>query len=490
MSNHAIFLAGLIGGGVSTLGRGTGAHRIATILRKESWDVEVLDFVLSWSNDQLFEFFKSRITSDTKIIGYSYTFHTWNDRLHLIFDWIKKEHPSIKIIVGGIGVETCPLDAHFYINGYAEYAVFEVIKYLNGTLTNKLKYTLHRNGKLIRANSDYPAYPIRDLRVSFEDRDFIDSRETLVIETCRGCIFKCSFCTYPILGIKDDHTISAESYIAHLKEDYERWGVTHWNLADETFNDRSDKIEKFANATANLDFKPNLTSFMRADLMISRKADWPLLEAMGLWGHWYGIESFNHPSAKSIGKGMDSERIKEGLLEVKDYFQSQGPYKGTMSFIIGLPFETEETVRQSWDWLKENWAGQSVNYYGLFIPNPKFTEETSSFSFDWQKKGYRKINNIDVTNNLSKNKTDISLIWENDYLNYAKSHELVKEFYQIGAKYFSVDNFTMVKYRLAFDKSEDWLNIPVGENQIEEKANTASDQFQQNYILKKLNYKK
>ena len=35
--------------------------------------------------------------------------------------------------------------------------------------------------------------------------------------------------------------------------------------------------------------------------------------------HFYGVESLHHPSAKSIGKGMDSGRLKEGLLEWKQY---------------------------------------------------------------------------------------------------------------------------------------------------------------------------
>ena len=36
--------------------RAPGAHKIATHLRREGWDVEVLDFVQSWTLEELQEF--------------------------------------------------------------------------------------------------------------------------------------------------------------------------------------------------------------------------------------------------------------------------------------------------------------------------------------------------------------------------------------------------------------------------------------------------
>lgn len=497
MANHAVLMAGLKG--IHSLGRGTGAHRIATILRKEGWDVEVLDFMVSWTNEELIEFFQSRLTSDTKFVGYSYTFHTWESRFGKVFDWIKTNYPDIKIIVGGVGVETCPLDAHYYINNYAEYAILEIIKNILGTATDKLKYTLHRSGKLIRANLDYPAYPLPSLQVSFENRDFIDPRETLVVETCRGCKFKCDFCTYPILGVTGDHSITAESYISHLKEDYERWGVTNWNVADETFNDRSEKIEKFANATAQLNFKPNLTGFIRADLLVSRKHDWPMLQEMGFWGQWYGIESFNWPSAKSVGKGMKPDRLKEGLLEVKDYFQKHGNYNGTMSFIIGLPYETEQTVNDAWTWLKNNWEGQSAIYYALYIPKSEYTEELNTLSTSWQSRGYTEMSDevsfVPTATGLSGPGTYFveglksGVRWKTEYLDFEKAHKMVDQFYRFSNNYFAVHNFSMGHFRMAFERDEEWLGVPKGRRSMWLTADKAVEEFQRQYVIKKLNHK-
>ena len=66
---------------------------------------------------------------------------------------------------------------------------------------------------------------------------------------------------------------------------------------------------------------------------------------MGIMGHWYGVESLNHQSAKAIGKGMASDRVKEGLLMLDKHFEVN------MSFILGLPHETIDSMRDTQKWL-------------------------------------------------------------------------------------------------------------------------------------------
>lgn len=493
---------GLILGGLKTkaMGRATGAHRIATWLRKQDWDIEVLDFITSWKTEQLLEFLKSRIKSDTVFVSYSFVFHTWEDRLHEVFKCVRDTYPHIKIIVGGQSTETCPLEADFYINGYGEHAIGNVLKHIVGNSPEKLRYTLHRRGKLVRAMHDYPAYPLTDLdpTIMYEDRDFINPKETLVIETARGCKFKCSYCTYPILGVKGDVSRSAENYTLDLQSLHNKWGVTNFQLADETFNDRTEKIEKFANATAKLTFNPNLTGFIRADLLVSRKNDWPLLRGMGFWSHWYGVESFNWESAKSIGKGMHPDKIKQGLLDAKKYFQATGHYKGTTSMIIGLSGETTETVRSAWDWFKENWKGQSAIYYALYIPKSEATEETSSFSTNWREKGYTEMTKPVTFEPKFAGKGSAGtyfyeglktgVLWENDNINFEQAHMMVDEFYSWYGDYFGAHAFRLNDMHIGFDSVDQWVDKTYNQG-IRKIATVAGEEFINSYIDKKLSWK-
>jgi hypothetical protein len=218
---------------------------------------------------------------------------------------------------------------------------------------------------------------------------------------------------------------------------------------------------------------------------------------MGFGGHWYGIESFNHASAKSIGKGMKPERIKEGLLEVKDYFLKRGPYVGSMSFIVGLPHETEEMIRQNWEWLKTNWAGHSAIYYALFIPKPDRTEEVNTLSNTWQERGYRemqdeiqfspKYTGMGAAGTYFQEGMTTGVRWENDHLNFERAHQLVDEFYSFAPDHFGINNFSMVNSRLTYKDTAEWMNKPIRDHH--NITNESQFKFQREYIEKKLNWR-
>ena len=92
--------------------------------------------------------------------------------------------------------------------------------------------------KIIDCFKDYPAFPHKNPRTSYEERDFIQKNEVLTIELSRGCMFKCTFCDYAPLGVKGEHTRDAINFEEELRENYDKWGVTRYILADETCNDR------------------------------------------------------------------------------------------------------------------------------------------------------------------------------------------------------------------------------------------------------------
>ena len=83
--------------------RTSGVHRIASHLRQQNWDAEVIDFAAFWTLEQLQELCRKRITSDTKWIGFSHIWQldeetveegqimfdskTWPDHIELFCGW-------------------------------------------------------------------------------------------------------------------------------------------------------------------------------------------------------------------------------------------------------------------------------------------------------------------------------------------------------------------------------------------------------------------
>ena len=163
---------------------------------------------------------------------------------------------------------------------------------------------------------------------------------------------------------------------------------------------------------------------------------------MRFLGQFYGIESFNTPSAKAVGKGMSGDKLKEGLLEIKDYFmkQNNGRYRGTISMIYGLPYETVETAMESNRWLIDNWSDQAIDTWPLELPYGEGVRD-SKISVDYAGYGYRimDISNIN-RDDLNEAPTDMSnwinmsvikeldnrkyRIWENDYMNIFDAYQL------------------------------------------------------------------
>ena len=93
-----IFNMGALGQYVK--GRTSGAYRIATELRTQGWDVEVVDFFYFWTLEELKTLSKSRINKNTKFIGFSHIFSDWPELAEDFTTWLKETNPDVKIIFG------------------------------------------------------------------------------------------------------------------------------------------------------------------------------------------------------------------------------------------------------------------------------------------------------------------------------------------------------------------------------------------------------
>ena len=412
------------------LRRPAGAYRIAHYLRENNWDAEVIEFTTFWSLVQLQQLCRQRITKDVKFIGLSYLFVDEPITLIDIFGtWFKSEYPDIKILLGSPNKYRFN---HKYIdyniNGFGEVALLELLKYLfsNGTIP---KFSLATNsGKGIEANSMYPSFPMNSLNIMYEDRDFLQSYEWLGIEFARGCKFACAFCNYPVLGVKGDYSRDAEDFELQMRDAYDRFGITKYYVADETFNDRTEKITKFADVVEKLNFTPFFTGCVRADLMISRHKDKEELLRMQFLGHLYGVESFYTPASRSIGKGMESDRMKQGLIDSKEYFENNGTgrYRGTVSLIAGLPHEPINSLYETKKWLVDHWQGQSYNMLPLEVPISEF-DSPSKIGVNWAKYGYtdvghdRSFDDLKLRNMITAKK---QLYWKNEHMDIKIAHQI------------------------------------------------------------------
>jgi hypothetical protein len=231
--------------------------------------------------------------------------------------------------------------------------------------------------------------------------------------------------------------------------------VDGYYVADETFNDRTDKITKFADAVEALPFHPWFSGYIRADLLVSRPRDREELLRMGFRGHYYGIESLNHSSAKAVGKGMNPDRLKDGLLDVKQYFENNGTglYRAELGFIIGLPEETQQSLELTKKWVTEHWKGHSWKGSLLEIFQNEL-DKPSRLSMDYKKFGYQAMTPAEISKYqdyklvFSGLSVD-ALIWKNSTMDIFQASIIEKDWYHASRSNDKPGDFTITSWNLA-----------------------------------------
>lgn len=467
--NHCLILGG------SRAGRATGQYAIAAFLRRNNWDCNVVDHFLHWPKSDLFKYLKKHITANTKWVGVSYTWvDDSSEKVKKLSEFIKSINPNILFIAGGQAPYQHDLGADYYVFGYAELAIIKILDYEfnNGP---PVFYTRFFKGKLVDAIHNYASYNLPTYSITYNEDDFVSKKDTLVVETSRGCKFKCDFCSFPFIGIKEDTSASEENLYRELMTNYEKWGVKTYVLADETINDRVEKLIKIKNVVKRLDFKPDFSAFARIDLFRNHPELIELMAEGRIWGHYYGTETLNRESGKTIGKGQNPEYVKESLLNVRDYFlKNVGLYRGTVGMIAGLPYETIDSIRASQQWFIKNWSDQNVIWWSLQIVN---NGVLSAFGKDLTKYGYEPLSDDIVRTKLNKTGPLLNseIFWKNQHTDIFEVRDLVSKEFNFEFRLGNFELFYLLPYTtyekgLTLAKSDGLQHI-VNKSRIQEYIN-------------------
>ena len=492
-------------------------HRVATFLRMNDWDAEVVDFTAFWKLEELQEFVRSRTSSKTVMFCFGTAFlNPWSPYLNDFIAWLKKEYPTIPVVVGGNNAMVTPAEGvDYWVDSYGENAVLALCKHLVGTLGERLKTDITiPNKKVIRGLHHYPSAPLENYLVDYETRDFMMPWECPQIETARGCMFSCSYCNFPIIGQAKDVSVSKEEFKRQMQTGYEKWGIKNWRVMDETFNDRPEKLQKYADAVDELGYNPWICGFARGDLVVKHREHWDTYIRLGFLGHSMGIETFNHEAGKLVRKGMDPDKLKEGLLDFQEYTDIHAPrrYRANIQMICGIPGESVESWNDSLQWLNTHWLRQSASAHILEVPDydetltnqSKFTKELVSNGLvkleARQNPGYE-VSKDSAGNVIFKSTTprgggvgstrnDV-VIWKHNGMDWYQAEALVKEFYSNngfnglrGCNPFLTDRLFAYHQTTSYEE--------VYDQKISE-VDTADQKFRnlvQSYIDKKLSWSK
>lgn len=410
--------------------RPLGPYRISSALHDAGYSTYVLDFINKFTIDEIIEVLKHQIGNDTLWIGFSSTFFVrgpdshdsktklitasidnmyWgpdSQDLTKFFNFIR-QYKNVKIVYGGAKAPYGMLDSNidYYVLGYADVAVIDLTDYLSGKKQNiehvdEIK-TLDGLTSYKIESQKYPEPDIKNISTHWWDKRFnILPGELLPIELARGCIFKCKFCSYPLLGKKKGTYLRSSSEIRdELIKMYEVHGTTGYYITDDTFNDDNDKIEELHKVFTSLPFKPKFACYLRIDLLNKFPHQAELLTEMGLVGTYFGIETLNKDSGKAIGKGLDPSKVKDRLYWLNDLWKNK--VNMSSGFILGLPYDTHDYFYDLISWCLENDNPlQEILFFPLYLADInsfpedrqsvlKETKYISEFSLNPEVYGYK-----------------------------------------------------------------------------------------------------
>jgi hypothetical protein len=414
------------GMGADTLIRTLGPHKIADIARKHGYSSVVISRNEKFTFSDFLEVCEPLVNKDT-VIGISTTFIlTWFDvagkskdsnqqnqyvdALRSLVSHFKAKYGT-KVVLGGPNANWYmdALGADDYIRGYAE---IEIPAYLNKIKNNGLSKKL------------LSPWSIQSCDFRWDKSDCIAPGETLPLELSRGCIFKCQFCTYELIGKrKGTYERDLNLIREELIHNYNEFGVTSYSLTSDTFNDNDERMNDWCDMLETLPFNITYTGFARLDLMSRFESTSRRLYQSGLVGCQFGIETFHPEASKTIGKGFHGKQGKEALEHLfYNVFDENIVLFGTM--IVGLPHEPVESYHESSKWFRDNpWF--AVKWNPLFLVNNQGLNDgevdsvghvsNSEFSRDAIKYGYRFPD------------PDNQQYWETDIMDFKQARILAEE---------------------------------------------------------------
>lgn len=325
---------------------------LSSQLKKMGCEVEIFD---SNAND-----ISSIPFSD--VYAFSVVYNTYKSSVDLA-NKIKSKYPDCKCIIGGVHVTT----DHENING-----IFDSIFIGQSELTIQQYARDLENGcdqrnyeqtgllDLDSFDADRSLLPLDYIKTSsiFTHASFDDGGSTSIMFS-RGCPFKCSFCSSPVLYKRKMAFRSVDKIVEEIKEIIETYGIRQFRIQDDTFTCRIKFVKELTEKLKPLDI------FYRCSTRVNVVTEEIIkdLYDSGCREIGLGIEVADNDCLKALNKQITIEQAEKAINIIRKF-----PIKIRCFFMMGLPCDSEDTMRKNIEFIERVKADNVI--VGNFIPFP------------------------------------------------------------------------------------------------------------------------
>ena len=340
-----------------------GLAYVAAVLEKEGIEVQVQDFLVAkYAKEKL----ARKIADFTpEIVGITSVTMNYPIASKILRD-CKEIDGNMVSVIGGPHVSFWAKEAlgeapwiDIVVRGEGEYTMLEIargqsLKEIDGIAFRENKDIVLTKPRQWIENLDELPFPARHLFPLSRYRAFSDA---CGLFTSRGCPFNCIFCLGPKMVGRKGRFRNTKLIVDEIEEILE-YGFKTINVADDLFTINRKHLYAFCDEVMARKLKFKWSANSRVDTVDAEMLG--KMKEAGCSFMCYGVESGNQKILDITRKKITRENIRETAKLTRE-----AGIKSLASFIMGLPGETKETLKES-----VNFAKGLGTYYGFHILAP------------------------------------------------------------------------------------------------------------------------
>ena len=326
---------------------------LAKVLRNANCDVDIYDTNVNDIKDIPY----------SDIFCFSAVHPTYKDCERLAKE-LKKLYPNSLAIIGGPAstLEPYMIDAVFDVKftGQSENSIKE---FLADYIDSKYNSTYAQQGKvdideILPCREILPDEYIKTSSIFSSKEEFSEGGSTSIMFS-RGCPFNCAFCSSVKLYNRNVRYRSLKSIKEEVNYIKRVYGIRQFRVQDDTFTINKKFFRELAGMLSKLDIFYRCST--RIDTLDEETVR--LLYESGCREIGLGIEVANNKVLNILDKGITIEKAKHAISLLQKY-----PINLRQFFIIGLPYDSMETMQANIDFIEETKPDSVI--VGKFIPFP------------------------------------------------------------------------------------------------------------------------
>jgi len=187
---------------------------------------------------------------------------------------------------------------------------------------------------------------LRPARSAFNYGQYIRRGGMGNVQTKRGCVFKCSYCTYPLLEGRRFRLRDAVDVVDEIEELQTVYGPHPLFFVDSIFNFPQDHAENICEEILRRQLKVHWSCYATPVKLDRRQA--MLMAQAGCEGIELGTDAVDDEQLSRLGKSFDAETAEQA-----NRYCMEAGLRVCQSIIFGAPGETPDTVHNTCSTLRK-----------------------------------------------------------------------------------------------------------------------------------------